>query len=132
MVGEKWAGRAANAQPDFVSGVESTTKDQAVNAIAAKGLYAQAIQESISRGAYEKGLARSGKAKWRQRTVSLGAQRYSGGVSESVDEYVKNSAPYDGARGAAASLPRGLKGSETNLARVKAVVTAQRAVKIGK
>lgn len=132
QVAQKWATRSSNAQPEYVEGVQTTQKDQAANAIASKGIYQQSLQESFARGAYEKGLQRSGKNKWQARSIALGAQRYSGGVGESVDSYATQSARFDGARGAAAALPRGIKGSETNLARVKAVVMAQRAVKVGK
>ena len=67
-----------------------------------------------------------------ERIRKKGGGRYSEGVATASGKYASNSAAYDGARGAAASLPRGLKGSETNLARVKAVVGALRAVKAGK
>lgn len=128
---QKFVERASAASGDFVSGAEQTTKDQSALAIAAAPIYAQAIQASITRGSYAKGLGKSGKAGWLNGIRSKGADRFAGGVSASSAKYATNSAPYDAARNTASSLPRGLKGSETNLARVKAVVNALRTAKVG-
>lgn len=130
-VAEKYASRAGAASGDYVAGAESTTKDQAASAIAAKAVYQQALTASFQRGAYEKGLQKSGKSGWVAGVRAKGADRFASGVAASAGKYATESGKYDGARGAAGSLPRGLKGSETNLARVKAVVTALRTAKVG-
>lgn len=126
---QKFVERASSASGDYVSGAESTSKDQAAAAIAAAPIYAQAVQASITKGSYAKGLQKAGKQAWLNGVKTKGGERFASGVSASMQKYATNSAPYDSARNAAASLPRGVKGSETNLARVKAVVAAQRAVK---
>lgn len=126
---QKFVERASGAAGDYVAGAEQTSKDQAAAAIAAAPIYAAALQASIAKGSYAKGLGKSGKAGWLAGVKSKGGERFAGGVANSASKYATNSAPFDGARNAAASLPRGLKGSETNLARVKAVVSALRAVK---
>ena len=130
-VAQKWASRASNAQPEYASGVQTTTKDQAGRAIASKEIYKQALNESFARDAYSKGLQKAGTAKWKQKASSVGAERYSSGVSVSVTDYATESGKYDNARKAADALPRGIKGSETNLSRVKAVVSALRVAKVG-
>lgn len=121
---EKFAMRAAGASQDYVSGAMSTTKDQAAAAIAAAPLYAQAVQASVTRGAYQKGLQKSGKSGWQKGIQDKGGNRFAEGVSGSAAKYATNSAPFDSARNAAASMPRGLKGSPQNLAKVTAVVNA--------
>mgnify|MGYP001605916343 CR=1 FL=1 len=126
---QKFVERASAASGDYVSGAEQTTKDQSALAVAAAPIYAQAVQASITKGSYAKGLQRSGKGGWLAGIRSKGGERFAGGVSASMQKYATNSAPFDSARGAASSMPRGLKGSETNLARVKAVVSALRAAK---
>lgn len=123
--------RASAASGDYVAGAEQTTKDQAAAAVAAAPIWAQSIQQAITRGAYAKGLTKAGKSGWLQGVRTKGAERFAGGVSGSAAKYAANSAKYDNARKAADALPRGLKGSEANLARVKAVVTALRAAKTG-
>jgi len=126
---QKFVERASAASGDYVSGAEGTTKDQSALAIAAAPIYAQAVQASITKGSYAKGLQKSGKGGWLAGVRAKGGERFAGGVAASASKYATNSAPFDSARNAASSLPRGLKGSETNLARVKAVVVALRAAK---
>lgn len=130
-VAEKFVTRAGAATGDYVSGSEQTTKDQSAAAIAAKTLYQQALTASFGRGAYEKGLAKSGKAGWANGVRTKGSERYGSGVASSAGKYAQESGKFDSARGAASSLPRGLKGSATNLSRVSAVVAALRTAKTG-
>lgn len=130
-VAQKFVERASAASQDYVEGASATSKDQAAAAIAAAPLYAAAVQAAITRGSFAKGLQRSGKAGWLAGVQAKGGERFAGGVSASSGKYATNSGRYDGARGAAGSMPRGLKGSEANLARVKAVVNALRTAKVG-
>ncbi len=126
---QKFVERASSASGDYVQGAETTTKDQAASAIAAASIYAQAVQAAITKGSFAKGLQKAGKQAWLNGVKTKGGERFASGVSASASKYAQNSAPFDSARSAASALPRGLKGSETNLARVKAVVTALRQVK---
>lgn len=129
-VSRKFAERAANASQDYVTGVETTSKDQAANAIAAKGIWKQALDQAAAGDRFAKGLAKAGKAGWIAGVKAKGGDRFASGVTVSAGKYAEGSGKYDQARKAADSMPRGLKGSDTNLARVKAVVAAQRAVKV--
>lgn len=129
---EKYASRAAAASGDYVSGAQQTTKDQAAAAIAASAIYAQATQQAITDGRYQRGLQKSGKSGWLKGITDKGGNRYGEGVSQAAPTYATESARFDGARGAAGSLPRGIKGSPQNLQRVAAVVAAQIKVKTGK
>lgn len=129
-VAQKYATRAGAASGDYVSGAQQTTKDQSSRAIASKKIYQDALTASFTRDAYAKGLQKSGKAGWIDGVVKKGGERYASGVSVSASKYATESAKYDGARAAADNLPRGVKGSAQNLARVSAVVQALRAVKV--
>lgn len=128
----KYVNRAGAASLDYKQGAEQTSKDQAQAAIAGKDNYVKGVQESITRGAYEKGLQKSGKSGWLKGVQEKGANRYADGVSSGADKYATNSAKFDSARNAASNMPRGPKGSENNYARAKTVGQALRAVKVGK
>lgn len=130
-VAEKFVQRASNASGDYVKGATETSKDQAQSAIAGKENYRAGITASLARGAYEKGLAKSGKQGWLDGVQKKGANRFGEGVANASGKYATNSAKFDGARNAASSLPRGPKGSAGNLARVTAVVNALRQAKVG-
>jgi hypothetical protein len=128
----KFVERAGAASGDYVSGAQSTSKDQAAAAIAAAPNYNAGVQAAITRGAYAKGLQTSGKAGWLKGVTEKGANRFAEGVASGASKYATNSGKYDGARGAANSIPRGPKGSEANFNRAKVVGQALRAAKVGK
>lgn len=134
LAGPKWQVRAGAAGQDYATGANSTQKDQAANAIAAKAIYQAALTASFAAGSYEKGLGRSGKAGWLQGIVQKGIQNYQTGVStaKALTKYVTHSGMFDAARGAASSAPRGPKGSPQNLQRVTLVANALHAAKQGK
>ena len=130
-VGPKWAERAGSSAQSYLQGSENTTKDQAALAIAAKANWAAAVAAAATKDLFAKGLQRSGKQGWLNGIQQKGSQNYGVGVSsaDAQAKYVTNSGRYDAARSAASSIARGPKGSQGNLQRVSAVMTAERAVK---
>lgn len=130
-VAAKFAERASAATGDYLKGAQETSKDQAAAAVAAADIYKQAVTQAANDGRYAKGLQKSGKAGWLAGVTGKGVNRFGEGVSQAAPKYATNSAKFDTARNAAASLPRGLKGSPANLSRVSAVVAAQIAAKKG-
>lgn len=132
QVAEKFVNRASAASGDYVDGARTTTKDQNAAAIAAAELHKQATTAALNEGRFAAGLRKAGKQKWLDGVQKKGGNRYGEGVAASAPSYATESARYDGARAAASSLPRGIKGSPQNLQRVAAVVAAQIKVKTGK
>lgn len=128
---KKYVQNAGAAGQYYTEGAQQTTKDQSANAIAAKGAYAAGVQAAITRGAYEKGLQKSGKQAWLQGVTVKGAARFGEGVAAAENKYATNSGAYDNARSAAASLPRGPRGSSTNYNRSSAVGKALNAQRTG-
>lgn len=128
---EKFARRGGEASEDYKKGVAETSKDQAAAAIAAAEIHKAATIEALNAGRYAKGLQKSGKAGWQKGVAEKGGERFGPGVLASMGKYAANSAPYDSARNAAASLPRGKRGSEANFSRSKAVGQALNKVRVG-
>lgn len=127
----KFIERAGAASGDYVKGAQETSKDQSARAIAAKAIYQSSLTKSFARGSYEKGLQKSGKSGWLKGITDKGGNRFGEGVATSGSRYATESGKYDSARAAADNMPRGEKGSATNLAKVSAVVTALRTQKVG-
>lgn len=127
----KWAERAAAAAQDYVTGAQQTTKDQAARAIAAIAIMKQALIEAIDQGRVAKGLQASGKAGWLAGIVEKGSANFSTGVTSprALSKYTQNSAKFDSARASSEGMPRGVKGSAQNLAKVSKVVSAMIAAK---
>ena len=134
VAGTKWQVRTANAGPDYLAGVNNTTKDQAAAAIAAKSAWQAGLTAAFAAGAFEKGLSRSGKQGWQAGVQQKGEANYSTGVNAqaALGKYTTNSGRFDAARGAASNSPRGPKGSPQNLQRVSLVANAEHAAKLGK
>lgn len=128
---QKFVERAAVAAGDYVSGAQQTSKDQSQAAIAAAPAYQAGVQAAIARGAFQKGLQKSGKQGWLDGVQKKGADRFAPGVQASADVYATNSGKYDAARGAASSLPRGPRGSQQNYARSSAVGQALNKLRTG-
>lgn len=129
----KWQGNSQNGAGNYVAGAQGTTKDQSALAIAAKANWKAGLDAAVAADSFAKGLQRSGKSGWLAGVEEKGAQNYGTGVGTSAakQKYETNSGRYDAARGAAASVARGPKGSAGNLQRVAAVMNAERKVKTG-
>lgn len=128
---KKFVANAGAAGQYYTEGAQQTTKDQSASAIAAKAAWVSGLQKAQARGAFEKGLQASGKAGWLAGVVAKGANRFGEGVAASEQKYATNSGKYDGARGAAASLPRGSRGSPENYNRSAAVGKALNVLRTG-
>lgn len=128
---KKFVDRASVAGGDYVDGAKSSGKSWSGAAKAAANIYKAAVTKAASDGRYEKGIDKSSDAAWLKGVTSVGEARFAEGVANASTKYATNSAAFDSARNAAASLPRGTKGSPENLARVSAVVKALRAAKVG-
>lgn len=128
---KKFVERASVAGGDYVDGAKGSSKSWSGAAKAAAGIYKAAVTKAANDGRYEKGIDKSGDAQWLKGVTSVGEGRFSEGVANASTKYATNSAAYDTARNAAAQMPRGVKGSPENLARVSTVVKALRAAKVG-
>lgn len=128
-IAAKWSKRASAAGQDYVAGVNNPRTDQAAAAAAAEPVWAQAVADAASRGAFGKGVRAAGTQKWQTAAATIGAQRYPQGVSAGTASYAAGEAPYLTALSNLTLPPRGVKG--TNVGRVQAVVDALRKVKLG-
>lgn len=128
---QKWVDRSGQASGDYVKGATETTKDQAALAAAAEPNYKAGVIAAANAGRYGAGVRKAGKQKWLDGVTKKGGNRFAEGVASASSDYATESARFDGARNAAASLPRGPKGSAGNLQRVAAVANALRAVRVG-
>jgi hypothetical protein len=128
-VADKWSRRATGASGDYKTGVESTAADWAALTTAAKDVWKTAVTAAAGRGAYEKGIARVGSAKWKNNAASKGPDRYMQGVSLGQADYSSQVAPYLQLIGSTDLPPRGPAGSPGNIQRVAALATALRGLK---
>lgn len=130
-IARKYSQRAQAAGADYAAGVKSPRADWAANTVAAKGAYAQGVQDSIGRDAFAKGVNNAGTAKWQGKAAGVGATRYPQGVAGAEADYAKGFQPYAETLASTTLPPRAAKGSPQNLERVRAVADALHRRKVG-
>jgi len=93
-IAKKYAARGGAAGADYQDGVSSTTNDWATNTEAQADTYAAGVTAAIGRGAFAKGVAKAGTAKWKRKASGVGSQRFTSGVQAAQPDYAAGVAPY--------------------------------------
>ncbi len=127
----KFATRAAAAAPDYKTGIAGSGQAWQQNTASATDNYVQGVQQAISRGAFQKGVNKSGGAYFEQRATTLGAARFADGVRAGQSNYAEGVQPYLDVLSKVNLTPRGPKGDPRNYQRAQEVATALRAAKTG-
>jgi len=129
--GQRWVGRASIASDEYKSGIQNPRGDWATNAAAAADNQALGAQQAIADKRYEKGIQKAGTARWREKSLQKGAQRFVQGVQGSQGDYERGVKPYLDVIESTTLPPKYPKGDPRNLARVEALNKALRAKKMG-
>lgn len=129
---QKYATRSQGASQDYINGVQTTTKSQSGNAIAAKDRWSQGVQQAAANDLFAKGLSRSGDAKWKNNAASKGGQRYGAGAAAGADNWQSGFQPYADTMNSLSLPPRMPRGDPGNQARATAVQQALHAKRLGK
>jgi hypothetical protein len=130
-IATKWAKRAAAAAPDYQAGIQAPKVDWAQATKAADGAYQAGVQDSISRGAFSKGVTKAGTEKWSRKSIAVGPSRYGTGVNAAQTDYSSNFAPYVDALQRVSLPARGRRGDPANIERVRQIATALHSQKTG-
>lgn len=125
----RWQRRASSAAPEYEEGVRTTTADWAAAASGGAQAYIQGVQEAQGRGAFVKGIAGAGNAKWKNNALKKGPGRFSEGVNVAVDDYNRGIAPFLEIASRTDLPMRGPVGSESNYQRAATMAKAFRAAK---
>ncbi|MEM3988545.1 MAG: hypothetical protein QXZ22_08140 [Sulfolobales archaeon] len=128
---EKWRSRASAASGDYAAGVEAPKYDWQKNTLAAADAWKAGVTEAAAKNTFAKGVASKSTDFWKSRAMTLGTARFADGVSKSVDVYKGNFAPYYDTLSKLELPPRGARGDPKNIERVRAIITALRAKKVG-
>lgn len=77
---KKFTLRGAAAAADYQAGVLAAGQDWQTNTAASAENFAAGVGEAITRGAFAKGVAKAGGAKYAQKAGTVGARRFPEGV----------------------------------------------------
>lgn len=126
----KWVRNAAAAGQSYKDGVTNPRTPWDTASKNASGNFTAGVTAAANSGAYAKGVAKAGNAKWQNNAIAKGPGRFAEGVSLAQDAWQTGFSPYQ-ATIASLQLPaRGPTGSPQNLQRVTAVANALRAVRM--
>jgi len=127
----KFTQRAAAAAADYQAGVQAAGQDWQTATSASAENYAAGVQEAIGRGAFARGVAKAGAAKYSAKAGTIGARRFPEGVREAGPDFEAGVTPYLQTIAAITLPPRRPKGDPANFARVQAIGEALRRRKLG-
>lgn len=128
---EKWSRVTPGRTEDYRLGVQNPKRDWADETLAATDNYKLGVDAAHAKGLFAKGVAKAGSAKWKDKALKKGPARFSEGVMIGASDYEKGFAPYREAIQAVDLGPRFPKRDPRNIDRVKRVVDALVAQKVG-
>lgn len=128
----KWATVTPQRTGDYSSGLTSPRRSWEQATVDAAQAQAQGVQDAIARGAFAKGVAKAGQAKYLRKATGVGAQRFGQGVQAAKSDYQAGFTPYVSVIQGVNLPPRGPKGDPRNYERVSAIGDALHQAKIGK
>jgi len=124
VIADKWARVTPTRTADYEAGVKSPRRDWARATLNAVAAFKAGVQEAISKGTWEKGVARAGNAAWQSGAIEKGVARWGPGVQVAQAKYSTAFAPFVAAIKAVTLPPRYARRDPRNLARVNAIVDA--------
>lgn len=130
-IATKWSEVTPQRAGEYQSGVQSPKRSWAQATSDATENYNAGIQESISRGSFQKGVEKAGDSAWREGALNKGVSRWPQGVRMGKSKYQQGFAPYHSVISGLTLSPRGPKGDPRNYDRTREVGQALHEAKVG-
>jgi len=128
---EKWTRVTPQRTEDYKLGVQHPKRDWEAETVASKENWKAGIDAAHSKDLFAKGVAKAGSKKWQERALSKGPGRFAEGVYIAGPDYEKGFAPYREAISRVDLGPKFPRRDPRNLDRVKKIVNALVAEKLG-
>jgi hypothetical protein len=127
---QRWKNNASAATETYAVGINNPRQDWAEATASAESNWNAGIQAAVAEKRFAKGVQKAGSAKWKNKALSVGKDRYAQGVMQSEAAYAQGIAPYLQVIEQTVLPPRFPKGDVRNLERVKAITQALRKKKL--
>ncbi|MBA7610714.1 hypothetical protein ES703_17926 [subsurface metagenome] len=128
---DKWTRVTPGRTEDYKLGVKNPRRDWADETEAATDNWKAGIDAAAAKGLFAKGVKEAGTKKWQEKALKKGPGRFAEGVYIAGPDYEKGFARYHEAISRVDLGPRFPRRDPRNIARVKAVVDALIAEKLG-
>lgn len=130
-IADKWTRVTPGRTSDYKLGIQNPKRDWEEEALAAKENWKSGIDAAAAKDLFAKGIKKAGTAKWRDKALKKGPGRFAEGVYLAGPDYEKGFAPFHAAIERVDLGPRFPRRDPRNLERVKRIVDALIAEKIG-
>jgi len=130
-IGDKWTRVTPGRTEDYKLGIQNPRRDWAEETLAAEGNYKAGVDAAQAKGMFAKGVTKAGTPKWKEKALKKGPGRFAEGVYIAGPDYEKGFAPYHAAIERVDLGPRFPKRDPRNLDRVRKIVDALVAEKVG-
>ena len=131
VIADKWTRVTPGRTEDYKLGIQNPRRDWAEETLQAEGNYKAGVDAAQAKGLFVKGVTKAGTAKWKEKSLKKGPGRFAEGVYIAGPDYEKGFAPYHAAIERVDLGPRFPKRDPRNLERVRKIVDAQVAEKVG-
>jgi len=128
---EKWQRVTPQRTEDYKIGIQNPKRDWESEALAAKDNWKAGIDAAAAKDLFAKGITKAGSKKWQERSLAKGPGRFAEGVYIAGPDYERGFAPYREAISRVDLGPKFPRRDPRNLDRVKKVVNALVAEKLG-
>lgn len=130
-IADKWIRVTPGRTEDYKLGIQNPRRDWEAETAAAEGNYKAGVDAAQAKGLFLKGVKKAGTAKWKEKALKKGPGRFAEGVYIAGPDYEKGFAPYHAAIERVDLGPRFPKRDPRNLDRVRKIVDALVAEKVG-
>ena len=128
---DKWTRVTPGRTEDYKLGISSPKRDWAGETVAAKDNWKAGVDAAAGKDMFRKGVERAGSKKWQEKALKKGPGRFAEGVYIAGPDYEKGFAPFREAIARVDLGPRFPRRDPRNIERVKKVVDALVAEKVG-
>jgi len=128
---EKWTRVTPQRSEDYKNGIQNPRRDWEQETIASKDNWKAGVDAAAAKDLFAKGVSASGTKKWKDKALAKGPGRFAEGVYMAGPDYEKGFAPYREAIARVDLGPKFPRRDPRNLDRVKKVVNALVAEKLG-
>lgn len=129
---DKWTRVTPGRTEDYKLGIKNPKRDWEQETLAAEGNWKAGIDAAAAKGLFPKGVKKAGSAKWQEKALKKGPGRFAEGVYIAGPDYESGFAPYRAAIERVDLGPKFPRRDPRNIERVKRVVEALIAEKVGK
>jgi len=128
---DKWTRVTPGRTEDYKLGIKNPKRDWEEETLAAKGNWKAGVDAAAAKDLFGKGVSKAGSKKWQEKALLKGPGRFAEGVYIAGDDYEKGFAPFREAIARVNLGPRFPRRDPRNLERVRRVVEALIAEKVG-